>query len=174
MQLLKLLPRFNFTTKQKELLVSQIVDNLEVFGRASTIAQNMSYFVHCIETIPEYFTDWRLYNQVMLCFQKLALGNEVVINREKLNTLDTKNESNSEPRATSDALKPSIFSNFTIKSIRDGTDTDPFQLRWSKHASMSISSFHASHLDYISSKVQKAETIIRKRNNLFKSKSIII
>jgi len=46
MLLLKQLPNMNFMPKQKEIIISQIIDNVEVFGKPPTIAENLSYLIH--------------------------------------------------------------------------------------------------------------------------------
>jgi hypothetical protein len=45
-QLLTQLPSMKFTVKQRELILSQIMDNLEVFGKSYISAENLSYFIH--------------------------------------------------------------------------------------------------------------------------------
>jgi len=46
MAMLKILPNMKFTLKQKELLITQIIDNVELFGKPTTIAENLSYLIH--------------------------------------------------------------------------------------------------------------------------------
>jgi hypothetical protein len=46
MQLLLQLPSMKFTPKQKEIIVSQIIDNVELFGKPVVIAENLSYLIH--------------------------------------------------------------------------------------------------------------------------------
>jgi hypothetical protein len=46
MQLLLELPKMRLTTKQKDLIISQIIDNIEIFGKPAVIAENLSYFIH--------------------------------------------------------------------------------------------------------------------------------
>lgn len=47
-QLLLELPKMKFSSRQKELLLSQIVDNLEAFGTPQVAAENLSYLLHCL------------------------------------------------------------------------------------------------------------------------------
>jgi len=80
-QLLSELPKMNFSSKQKELLLSQIVDNIEAFGTPLVSAENLSYLLHCLfRPVQEKITsnrsddmanavfnvDWRHQNQLML------------------------------------------------------------------------------------------------------------
>lgn len=46
LQLIMQLPSMKFTSKQREVILSQIIDNLEVFGKAHISAENLSYFIH--------------------------------------------------------------------------------------------------------------------------------
>jgi hypothetical protein len=61
-----LLPNMKFTSRQREIILAQITDNIEVFGKPAVTAENLSYFIHCVKTIPDYNVDWRHQNQLML------------------------------------------------------------------------------------------------------------
>jgi len=84
MQLLLELPKMRLTTKQKDLIISQIIDNIEIFGKPAVIAENLSYFIHWVKTIPKYQVDWRHQNQLFLCFNKLCLGLAMSVDSQKL------------------------------------------------------------------------------------------
>ena len=47
-QLIRELPKIKFTAKQKEVLISQIIDNVELFGKPKTIASNLSFLIQAI------------------------------------------------------------------------------------------------------------------------------
>ena len=46
LQLIMQLPSMKFTSRQREIILSQVIDNLEVFGKTHIAAENLSYFIH--------------------------------------------------------------------------------------------------------------------------------
>lgn len=82
--LLLQLPKMKFTTKQKDAFLSSIVETIEMFGKKEIAAENLSYLLHCIKTIPKYHIDWRHHNQLMICFSKLVEGISLSIDAQKV------------------------------------------------------------------------------------------
>ena len=66
LQLLLQLPKMKFSVKQREIILTQIVDNIEIYGSPTVAAENLSYVIHCAKTIPDYNIDWNHQNQLML------------------------------------------------------------------------------------------------------------
>lgn len=167
MQLIRQLPNVNFTAKQKEVLLSHIIENVGIFGKHLTIAENLSYLINGIQIIPEYETDWKTQNQLMLTFQYLNLGQSLVINLEKLANMKSYEEKHS-------PSKKSIAVPLNLPTFGGAVEFDQdlpepkldkgFTIKWTEHASASVRSFKDIPLDFISSRVQKADTLISRRN----------
>lgn len=84
MSLLLQLPKMNFCKKQKSIILSQIIDNIDAFGKGEIAAENLSYFIHCVKNIPDFKIDWRHKNQLMLCFSKLVKGVSLSLDAQRV------------------------------------------------------------------------------------------
>ena len=155
-QLLLQLPSMKFSSRQRELILSQIVDNIEMYGKPSVAAENLSYLIHCIKTIPGYNIDWRHQNQLMLCFHKLALGWGLKINITEFEEKSFKKK------------KSSFSSNFSMTQYHFKLATEvckkPNFDRLSKHGvAKSISLPQYLSTDFIGNKIKKAASIVERR-----------
>jgi hypothetical protein len=174
MQLLLELPKMKLTIKQKDLIVSQIIDNVEIFGKPVVIAENLSYLLHCLKTIPNYVVDWRHQNQLYLCFNKLSLGVSLSIDSQKLLS-ELEQESLDDPSNFSSAsLIPAII-------LHKATEIEKRKLPLERIRSSNAKKFAtmASEypLDMMSMTLNKADSVISRReainkNHKFSSKSI--
>ena len=57
---------------------------MSVFGKPETIAENLSYIVHCLSPSLDSQTEWNYQNQIMLSFQRLHLGLSVSVDLNKI------------------------------------------------------------------------------------------
>ena len=163
-QLIRELPKTKFTTRQKDILISQIIDNIELFGEPKTIASNLSYL---IQAVPNYVS-WKNYNQLVLWFQRLVLGKRIILNQEKLLGLDSKRAvTPKEKQASVSTASLPNFSNLTVKIKVDADARDnPFSIKQPGHDFNTVSMSKTENIDFVSAKVQKAETVIQRRKNV--------
>ena len=73
-----------FSIKQLNIILTQIIDIVSVFGKPETIAENLSYIVHCLSPSLDSQTEWNYQNQIMLSFQRLHLGLSVSVDLNKI------------------------------------------------------------------------------------------
>lgn len=159
-----------FLPKQREMILSQIVDNIEMYGERSVAAENLSYLVHCIKTIPGYDIDWRHQNQLMLCFHKLALGKGLKIKTPEFIELP-KRDKGRRMSSNYEMTKFNFKSLTTIKNI-----SCERVCRQEENKSISLPQYLSS--DFIGNKIKKAENIVVRREAVNKirntsSKSVI-
>lgn len=160
MQLLSILPSVKLHDRQKEIIVAQIVDNIEAYGKPEIIAENLSYFIHCIRTIPGYGTDWKHQNQLMLAFHKLATGLTITLNQEKMaRGIEEEEESKEETS--------SCVSELPVINLHNATEIEkrstPLDRAKGLHQSKSISCLKSFVDETITSKIHKADTVISRR-----------
>ena len=176
-QLLNELPKMSFTSRQKELLLSQIVDNIEAFGTPLAAAENLSYLLHCLfrpsqersasgshsesrdSTNEPFSVDWRHQNQLMFCFHKLALGSPLKISKPK------------ERVSNYDRRGSSISSNFSMvpypfKKSSEVEKKSDFASCAGHVETKSISIPTHIKNDFVDDKIEKANTIVNRRGEL--------
>ena len=148
-----------FSVKQREIILTQIVDNIEIYGSPTVAAENLSYVIHCVKTIPDYNIDWNHQNQLMLWFHKLDLGKQLKI--KSLPTIDDLHYTERE-------------SPFSINSLNNKFGTEVMREKGSlghcmkKHEAKSISLPQHLSSDFVGSKIFKADSIAIRREEVNK------
>jgi len=176
-QLLNELPKMIFTSRQKELILSQIVDNIEAYGTPIAAAENLSYLLHCLfrpstersilsgysqsqESINEPFSvDWRHQNQLMFWFHKLALGNPLKVCKPRERSLNF------------DRRGSSISANFNMvpypfKKSSEVEKKPDFISCWGHAETKSISIPVDRKKDFVEDKIEKANIIANRRGEI--------
>ena len=158
-----------FSGRQQIAIISQIVDNLIVYGKPSTIVENLSHFLQSVRTIQRLYTDWRHQNQLMLWYHKLWLGFTLKINPERFKTqVNDESKDNSEAQLSRQNAPLGDMNNLSAENSYN------FQLDKSdrvERPSKSIKESRPFVSDIMSIRISKADSVIAKRESIQKNKN---
>ena len=152
------MPKMKFSKRQIKTIYSQIIDIVSVFGKPETIAENLSYIIHCLHPLLDFQTDWSYQNHIMLCFQKLCLGKPISVDANKIEeNFNLSWIEEYEPRS----LKwIPMFSHFNTDVTNRMT---PLIKHEKSNRPFSSKCIQSTRNDHLYSKIQKAEQIWSQR-----------
>lgn len=105
-----------FSSKQIKVIISQIFEIVNAFGKPVTVAENLSFIIMFIQATKITNVEWSYQNQLMLALQKISLGLSLAIDYTKIN-----NQSRTTYVGEADFSSPQLIIKSSILNETEGS-----------------------------------------------------